>query len=234
MKHSVLKRLLPMPFKAEHIQYSVVASLYDDTPAPDTLVEIGLNAAAIARKTRLDGLSARMKGLSFDANVWPGEHYRLLVGLVSFLKPRRIIEIGTYTGISALAMKETLPVDGRIDTYDLCPWKTLPNTSLTEDDFADGRLVQHVDDLTNWTVFQKHLPVIEEADMLFVDAAKDGICEIKLLENFERAHFKKSPLMVFDDIRLWNMLAIWRGIQRPKLDLTSLGHYTGTGLVEWV
>jgi hypothetical protein len=39
--------------------------------------------------------------------------------------------------------------------------------------------------------------------------------------------------LVFDDIRIWNMLRIWREIVRPKLDLTSFGHWTGTGIVDW-
>jgi hypothetical protein len=38
---------------------------------------------------------------------------------------------------------------------------------------------------------------------------------------------------MFDDIRLWNMLRTWRTINRPKLDLTSFGHWSGTGLVDW-
>jgi hypothetical protein len=29
------------------------------------------------------------------------------------------------------------------------------------------------------------------------------------------------------------MLGVWRGIARPKLDLTSFGHGSGTGLVRW-
>lgn len=42
-----------------------------------------------------------------------------------------------------------------------------------------------------------------------------------------------QPILVFDDIRAWNMLAIWREIRMPKLDLTSFGHWSGTGLVDW-
>jgi len=45
--------------------------------------------------------------------------------------------------------------------------------------------------------------------------------------------FAAPPLIIMDDIRVWNMLAIWRRIDRPKLDLTSFGHWTGTGLVDW-
>ena len=29
------------------------------------------------------------------------------------------------------------------------------------------------------------------------------------------------------------MLRTWRGIERPKFDATSFGHFTGTGLVDW-
>ena len=32
---------------------------------------------------------------------------------------------------------------------------------------------------------------------------------------------------------LLGRLRIWRAIARPKLDVTSFGHWTGTGLVEW-
>ena len=39
--------------------------------------------------------------------------------------------------------------------------------------------------------------------------------------------------IVFDDIRLWNMLRIWHGIRRPKLDMVSFGHWSGTGWFDW-
>jgi hypothetical protein len=29
------------------------------------------------------------------------------------------------------------------------------------------------------------------------------------------------------------MLDIWYNLDKPKLDLTSFGHWSGTGLVEW-
>jgi hypothetical protein len=38
---------------------------------------------------------------------------------------------------------------------------------------------------------------------------------------------------MFDDIRFWNMLRIWRNVAAPKLDITSFGHWSGTGLVDW-
>ncbi len=46
---------------------------------------------------------------------------RLLEMLVWFGQPRRVLEIGTYSGHSALAMAAALPADGRIDTCELDP-----------------------------------------------------------------------------------------------------------------
>jgi hypothetical protein len=66
-----------------------------------------------------------------------------------------------------------------------------------------------------------------------VDAAKDGKLERRLLDQFESVGLKRGALVVFDDIRLWNMLEIWRTIARPKLDVTSIGHWSGTGMVDW-
>ena len=44
---------------------------------------------------------------------------RLLTALVAMLRPRNVLEIGTFTGYSALSMAEALPPDGRIITCDI-------------------------------------------------------------------------------------------------------------------
>jgi caffeoyl-CoA O-methyltransferase len=44
---------------------------------------------------------------------------RLLAALVAMLRPRSVLEIGTFTGYSALSMAETLPADGRIVSCDI-------------------------------------------------------------------------------------------------------------------
>ena len=64
-------------------------------------------------------------------------------------------------------------------------------------------------------------------------AAKDGVCEPRILANLQRIAFRKPPLLVMEDIRVWTMLKVWRDIPYPKLDVTSFGSWTGTGLVEW-
>ena len=44
---------------------------------------------------------------------------RLLAALVAMHRPRVVLEIGTFTGYSALSMAETLPPGGRIITCDI-------------------------------------------------------------------------------------------------------------------
>ena len=44
---------------------------------------------------------------------------RLLTALVAMLRPRSVLEIGTFTGYCALSMAEALPADGRIVTCDI-------------------------------------------------------------------------------------------------------------------
>jgi caffeoyl-CoA O-methyltransferase len=44
---------------------------------------------------------------------------RLLTALVAMLQPLNVLEIGTFTGYSALSMAEALPADGRIVTCDI-------------------------------------------------------------------------------------------------------------------
>jgi hypothetical protein len=82
-------------------------------------------------------------------------------------------------------------------------------------------------------VVARHRALLEEADFIFIDAAKDGVMEQRFIDNLKPLGFRNAPIVMFDDIRVWNMLKIWRQLDRPKLDLTSFGHWSGTGLVDW-
>lgn len=219
---------------ARNVQRSLVYSVDGgQTDASDYLVDVSLAAARAALGLTLSELADRGGGISEYVSVWPGEHYRLLAGLVQELQPEIVIEIGTATGASALALLARLPPNGRVITFDVVPWADYPEVVLKPSDFADGRLSQETDDVTTPIGFGKHLDLFRSADMVFVDAAKDGVMEARLIDLFTQTKFIGEPLVVFDDIRLWNMLSVWSDIERPKLDLTTFGHWSGTGLVQW-
>ncbi len=212
----------------------MIFSADDERGQPtNDLISRALEAVRQAQSVSLADISKRMKTPPYYPDVWPGEHYKLLAGLVLSLRPTTIIEIGTATGLSALAMKKYLPHNGTIVTFDIMAWKSFADTCLVQGDFDDGRLVQKTDDLSDPAIVLRYRELLVNADMIFLDAAKDGIMEERFISNFRSVPFTKNPLLVFDDIRVWNMLRIWRDVSMPKLDVTSFGHWSGTGLVQW-
>ncbi|MCP3682797.1 MAG: methyltransferase [bacterium] len=234
-KKYVLTKILSRGIKARHIEPSLLLSADDQLSGPnDYLMRTSLDAIKNAQKVDLSDISRRRKGMSFTPDIWPGEHYKLLAGFMLSLKPKLIVEIGTSQGLSALAIKKYMPQSAKIVTFDLIPWQEFPNGCLTEDDFKDGRMVQCLDNLTDKNAVKKHAELLENADFIFIDAAKDGVTEYKFLNNFEKIlSFKKKPLIFFDDIRLMNMIKLWRAIPYPKIDLTSFGSWAGSGVIQW-
>jgi predicted O-methyltransferase YrrM len=199
--------------------------------ADDWLVDLALRLIPRSRLAPL--LMLEQRGAPAWVSMWPGEHYRLLAGLMLELQPRRVVEIGTFTGLSAIAMIPFLPAGGELVTFDVIPWAAIPDTYLRREDFDDGRLRQILGDLGDRAVARHSVELPRDADLIFLDAAKDGRLEREILSRFEEVGLKPDALVVLDDIRVWNMLTTWRDIPRPKLDLTSFGHYSGTGLIHW-
>lgn len=165
-------------------------------------------------------------------DMWPGEHYRLLAAAVKLYCPKTVIEIGTYTGLSYLALAQRLSVENKIVTFDVVPYNEFANSVLTSDDFIDGKRIQIIGDLSDKIFFGENAALFEECDLLFMDGPKDGRFEYRLWELLRR-YLKKDCLVIVDDIRLMNMLNFWRLISVPKLDLISFGHFTGTGILWW-
>ena len=206
----------------------------DDAPLnpTDRLFEVTQSAINCARQISFSELRSRRPLLPDYMEVWPGEHFRLLGGLVQALQPRTVIEIGTYTGVSALAMKEFMPPESRLVTFDIRPWNTLSNTCLTERDFKDGTLTQHADDLAELSSVRKHRELLQSADLIFLDGPHTGDIEIAMMNNLCSLKFDHPPIVLFDDVRLFPMLKFWRELALPKLDLTSFGHWSGSGIAE--
>lgn len=205
----------------------------DSGRASPRLLDLALAAAAHARHEDLSAISARMDGEAKWPDLWPGEHYRFLAGLVQVLQPRTVVEVGTYRGLGSLALAHRLPEGGRVVTFDVAPWREVAGQALGDADLEAGRIVPVTADLTDPQVFEQHRGTLEDAALLFVDAAKDGVMEQRLLDLMESLRCREPLVVVFDDIRMWNMLAIWHRIRRPKWDAASLAHWSGTGMIDW-
>ncbi|HXB14345.1 MAG TPA: class I SAM-dependent methyltransferase [Solirubrobacteraceae bacterium] len=251
---SRLELLGPWPISAPLVRASLIAPR--SSGPSERLLDVAQGAIAAARGADVSELAERLEAADPPAPAerslltrlrgrndgvrlrprpdrWPGEHYKLLVGLVGLLAPKLIVELGTATGLSAIAMRSALPPGGRIVTFDVLEWNAYPNTVLTDADFADGRIEQRCEDLSTSAGLSANAQRLREADFIFVDALHDGEQERRFVRGFDQVGLERGPIVMFDDIRLWRMLGFWREIARPKLDLTSFGHWSGTGLVDF-
>ena len=74
---------------------------------------------AAAHTTPFDGALAAASDWTESNTSWPGmtaglAEARLLEALIVISGARRVLELGTFTGVGALAMAEALPADGRV------------------------------------------------------------------------------------------------------------------------
>lgn len=220
-----------MPIRARHSELSVISSLDDSVGHPDPeFVRTVLSVATNALSLDLSQLHERSAAASRFVSVYPGEHYRLLASLVECLEPRLTVEIGTFTGLSALAMLSKLGSDARLVSYDIVPWDWFPETALRASDFSDGRLEQRVGNLGQAGYFRENLDILQAASLIFVDGPKDGRFESRFMHLLGSLQRTQPCWLVFDDIRLWKMLRFWRNLALSKFDATSIGHYSGTGI----
>ncbi|MDE6394455.1 MAG: O-methyltransferase [Duncaniella sp.] len=92
---------------------------------------------------------------------------RLLAMLVSMIKPRRILELGTFTGYSALCLAETLPEGGQVHTVEVDDEMEEELTELFATSPGGDRITLHIGDA---------LAVIpnlhEDWDLVYIDANK--------------------------------------------------------------
>jgi predicted O-methyltransferase YrrM len=218
---------------AEGARWSVISSAADLTPQPsDELVATMLAAASAAVGIKLTELRSRSDSeYALYVDTWPGEHYRFLAALVATRRPKVVVEVGTYLGHGSLALLSGSD-DVRVITYDVVPAQEVGGAVLRDSDISNGRLEQRIGDLADPTFLASQIETLCKADLLFVDGPKDGRWERTFCERVLPALSDRRRLAVFDDIRLLEMVQLWRDLPYPKLDATSVGHWSGTGLVE--
>ena len=223
----------PCPIPTEDSFLTFATSVDKAAPIPLRLLNLALDAVkAIPTEVDLSDLAKR-EDMPDWFTIWPGEHYALLAALVLKLQPQIVIEIGTDKGMSSLALKKYLPPGGKLITYDIKPWKEVEDFVLRHSDFTDGRLEQRLVDLSDPLQIPSQRDLLESADFFFIDAPKDNVFEYRLMQQFKLLKFKRNPILLFDDTRLTSMLPFWHELPYPKLDISSFGHWSGTGLVEW-
>lgn len=218
--------------KKEFIFDSLPSLVYSksDFLTTELLVNLVAETAKLATKTKLKIGKDNLPDSSL-INIFPGEHYRFLNSFVKISNSKKIVEIGTYTGLGTLALIEGID-NVSITTYDIFKWDELNMPSHFNQNDFQGSIKQIVGDLSDDDFFYKNLDILNEADLIFLDAPKDNKFEYEIAKKFQKLRPKKNKFLIVDDINFINMIDFWRSIYSPKIDASSFGHFSGTGIVD--
>lgn len=114
----------------------------------------------LARETHLKILQPRMLSGPYQG--------RLLALISKLIAPKHILEIGTYTGYSALCMAEGLQINGRIDTIEIDEELTDIQRRYFEASGYGNQIFQHLGNAT------EIIPSLNGGfDLVFIDADKE-------------------------------------------------------------
>ena len=157
-----------------------------------------------------------------------GEHYKLIQSLCKTLHLRNVVEIGTFTGMSALIW---LLNEVSLTSVDIVPWRDFKNSVLNEELISRTEFKQYVMDISDSHAFNELTPTFKSSDLIFLDGPKDGIFEQKVVPQILNLLSGKGTWLLLDDIHLRAMNSCWEAISNEKYDLSLIGHSSGTGLV---
>ena len=136
---------------------------------------------------------------------------RFLSIITKLIKPKKILEIGTYTGYSAICMAEGLVENGIIHTIDINEELVSIQNKYFKKSKCNNSITQHVGDARN--IIKN---INEEFDVVFLDADKENYIEYYELV-IEKV--KKGGLIIADNV-------LWTGkVVEPEKDDDELTQY---------
>ncbi len=171
------------------------------SPIPDYLIELEKETNLITTMPQM--LSGRLQG-------------RLLSFISKFLQPTRILEIGTFTGYSALCLAEGLKESGHLITIEIDPqYENIINKYFRISTFHDklelkiGDALQIIGGLNT------------EFDLIFIDAYK-----LDYLKYYEIAinKLRKGGLIIADNV-LWSGKVIFELEDKTAKALDEFNSY---------
>lgn len=135
---------------------------------------------------------------------------RMLKMFCNMVSPRNILEIGAFTGYSALCMAESLPVGGMLHTIEVNDeMEDFLDKVFSESDYAE-KIALHIGDALQL------VPLLDvEFDVAFIDGNKRHYCEY-----FEAVYpkMRKGGLIIADN-------TLWDGhvLEEDPRDAQTLG-----------
>jgi caffeoyl-CoA O-methyltransferase len=124
----------------------------------DELLE-EINAWTLKNHTEYQMLSGHLQGKVLEAISW-------------MVRPRRILEIGTFTGYSALCLAKGMTDDGQLHTIELRETDAATASGFFDRSSFTGRIILHTGNALNI------IPALDEDwDLVFIDADKPAYIE---------------------------------------------------------
>lgn len=165
------------------------------------------------------------------------EHYFFLAALSLQFKNAKIIELGTHNGRSTIALNYGNLLSNNnntIYTYDIT-YHLLPNI------FTNTTINFRMENLFDPNIREINKQHILSSNVIFIDVdPHEGLIEYDMYLWLKENNYQ--GFILFDDIHLGpghlgvtsgnSMQQFWDKIEdKYKIDLTSVGHWSGTGLV---
>ncbi len=147
----------------------------------------------------------------------PKSYFKVLTATAQLYPEAHFLELGTFTGASALAYAYGKP-ETTIETCDIKDARRFVGDDFEGMNFTMTDCRDHV-----WKT---------KPDVLFLDITHNGEDERITMANLERQGFLDGVLMFFDDIVINDeMKKFWAEVKAEnKRDITEYGHYDGFGV----
>lgn len=203
---------------------------------------INLTKDLLSKYTKTNVYALKIaKGNKFLDRTWNkeltsvnGEHYFLIQILCQNLKPKKVIEIGTFLGASSRNFLRSTSIKS-LYSFDLVSWRNIPNNYLIKLDekLLNKKFRQFLVNLEDESNFEKYKDIFINCDFILLDGPKNKTFESKIFYYFLKVKPKKPVYVLVDDIYLSTMVDLWNQLPFHKIDLSFIGHWSGSGLFIW-
>lgn len=153
-----------------------------------------------------------------------GYYYQLLPLLVRYLKPKNVLELGSFYGISTLMMYSELDASAKLTSLDI--EKDL--RYVPEEIFKDSRVKFVWGDDLNLNIFKNNIP--NDIDLIYIDTVhfdQQVRDEYSIYKNF----LAQKALIIMDDIHLGDTGKLFEELPFIKWDVTKFYHHSGFGII---
>jgi predicted O-methyltransferase YrrM len=154
-----------------------------------------------------------------------GEQYRLLTAIAKLYPEAQFVDLGTFTGASAIAYLYGNP-QKPVYSYDM------ENSHRFIHDGLLDRIILKKEDCRT-----ADFKALGKIDVILLDISHNGDDEAVALRNLDAQGILNDAMIIFDDIilndakkRLWAGVSGKEGIP-SKFDITPHGHASGTGIL---